>query len=226
MTTNPLPSRWPAVCGIIAGPLLMLVLLVDGATRPGYDQWRHGVSQLTSGDGGWLPRAVFIICGLLVLAFTIAVSRSMPEGFGHKWGPRFTAAIGTGLIVAGVFPTDPALGYPPGAAAHISISGGLHQLGGTLLFAGLIGAPIVWARRFRREQQPAWASYCIYTSVLVAGFAFAAGIVYRLMTKDIISTGGAGLLELLAFAAGFTWLTAIAAKMHQAQRPSTSRRGD
>lgn len=218
MTRNPLSIRWLTACGIIAGPLLMTVLLIDGATRPGYDQWRHGVSQLTSGDRGWLARLAFIACGLLVLAFTAAIRHTMRAGLGQKWGPRFMAATGLGLVLAGVFPTDPALGYPPGAAEHASIAGGLHQLGGTILFAGLIGAPIVWGRRLRREHQHRWATYSITTSVLVAGLAFAAGIVYRLMTKDVISAGSAGLLELLALLAGFTWLTVVATQAWQANQ--------
>jgi hypothetical protein len=48
-------------------------------------------------------------------------------------------------------------------------------------------------------------------------FRLAAGVVYRLMTKDVISTGPAGLLELLAFLAGFVWLTVTAIRTWQTQ---------
>jgi hypothetical protein len=197
--------------GAIAGPLLLLVILIDGATRPGYDAWRNGVSQLSSGDRGWLHRLLFIACGLLVLASAAGVRRSLAAGRGTTWGPRLIAAVGAGLIVAGVFPTDPALGYPPGEAETVSLSGGLHQIAGTVLFIGLVGAPIALRTRF--AQTRGWATYCAITATLVTTSAVAAGVVYRLIQKDIVPTGPAGPLELFAFLAGFTWITLIALRL-------------
>ena len=37
------------------------------------------------------------------------------SGRGATWGPLLLGVYGLGLIAAGVFATDPALGYPPGA---------------------------------------------------------------------------------------------------------------
>lgn len=118
-----------------------------------------------------------------------------------------------GLVLAGAFPTDPALGYPPGVAQGFSVGGGIHQLGGTLLFAGLIGACFVWASRFACHGQRRWAIYSVVTGVLVTVCAFAAGVVYRLMQKEIVATGPAGLLELLSFAIGFFWVTLVALRL-------------
>jgi len=50
--------------GVIGPPLFVVVLLVEGATRPGYSAWRHYGSQLATGEGGWMQVANFIICGL------------------------------------------------------------------------------------------------------------------------------------------------------------------
>lgn len=198
------------VCGV-AGPLLLLVvLLVDGATRSGYSPWRNGVSQLVLGDRGWLARLTFVVCGLLLFAFSVGVARTIRSGPGATWGSRLLGAVAGGLVIAGVFPTDPALGYPPGAAERASVAGGVHQVGGTLLFVGLIGAGIVFGRRFARESDRAWAVYSITTGALVAGSALAAGIVYRLIQKEILSAGPAGLLELVSFLLGFTWITLLA----------------
>ena len=44
-------------CGVIAGPLFVLVFLVEGATRAGYDPFRHPVSSLALGDHGWTQTA-------------------------------------------------------------------------------------------------------------------------------------------------------------------------
>jgi hypothetical protein len=176
-------------CGVIAGPLLLLVILIDGATRPGYDAWRNGVSQLSSGDRGWLNRVMFIACGLLVLASAAGVRRSLVAGRGTTWGPRLIAAVGAGLLVAGIFPTDPALGYPPGEAETVSLSGGLHQIAGTVLFIGLVGAPVALRRRFAHEYARGWAIYCAVTATLVTTSAVAAGVVYRLIQKTSCRPG-------------------------------------
>jgi hypothetical protein len=40
-------------CGVIAGPLFVLVFVVEGATRADYDPLRHPVSSLALGYWGW-----------------------------------------------------------------------------------------------------------------------------------------------------------------------------
>ncbi|WP_030911141.1 DUF998 domain-containing protein [Streptosporangium amethystogenes] len=61
-------------CGIAAGALVPAVLLIDGATRPGYSLWRHSASQLGTGERGWLQTANFVIGGLLLLAFAAGLA--------------------------------------------------------------------------------------------------------------------------------------------------------
>ncbi len=41
----------------------MVTILIDGATRPGYEPWRNFVSQLSTGERGWLQIANFIVAG-------------------------------------------------------------------------------------------------------------------------------------------------------------------
>ncbi|MDR7277597.1 DUF998 domain-containing protein [Catenuloplanes atrovinosus] len=186
--------------------LLLVGLLWGGATRDGYDQVRHGVSQLTSGDGNVLIRLLFAVCGVLLLvAVLIAGRRPMP---GPVWQWRLLGVVAAGLIVAGVFPTDPALGYPPAASEAITVAGAVHQVGGTMLFAGMIAAAVVAGRDARRRGRFRWAAVCVAVAWAVAGLAVAAGIVFRLVQRDIIGTGPAGLLELLSMACGLCWVSA------------------
>jgi Protein of unknown function (DUF998) len=44
------------VCGVIAGPLFVLVFLVEGAMTPEYDPLRHPVSSLALGSFGWIEK--------------------------------------------------------------------------------------------------------------------------------------------------------------------------
>ncbi len=75
-----------------------------------------------------------------------------------------------GLVIAGVVPTDPALGYPPGAPepASVSVPAAVHQVGGALVFAGLIGAAIVVGRWFSRHGNPIWARCSFAVAAAVA----------------------------------------------------------
>src|SRR5207248_2016333 len=58
----------------IVGPLpFIAVFLIEGATRPGYSAWRHYVSQLATGDGGWMHVLNFLVCGALVLVFALGL---------------------------------------------------------------------------------------------------------------------------------------------------------
>src|ERR1051325_11589555 len=98
----------------VVGPLVFIVVfLIEGFTRLGYSQWRHYVSQLATGPGGWAQVANFLVCGTLVLAFVVAL-RGVT---GSVAAPVLLGLFAIGLLVAGVFSTDPALGYPPGEAA-------------------------------------------------------------------------------------------------------------
>jgi hypothetical protein len=203
------------VGGLVAGPLLLGAVLVDGATRAGYDPYRHGVSQLVLGDRGWVARVAFITCGLLVGAFAFTTRRCVTGGPGATWGPRLLGAAALGLVVAGVAPTDPALGYPPGEAEGMTAVGAVHQVGGALLFVGLIGAQVVWARRFAHEGRPGWAICSVVSAVLVGVTATAAGVVYRLVQRGVLATGPVGLLELVSFAVGFTWVCVLAGHLRR-----------
>ncbi|GAB3430961.1 DUF998 domain-containing protein [Flindersiella endophytica] len=211
------------LAGAVAAPLLLLVIGVDGSTRSGYDTWHHGVSQLTLGELGWLERLTYVLCGLVLAAFAVGVKRRLVSGAGATWGPRLIAAVGLGLVVAGVFPTDPAFGYPVAAVETVSANGRLHQLGGSLLFAGLIGACFALARRFGRDERRGWTVYSTVTGCLVAASALAAGIVYRLETVGVLTAGPAGGLERIAFLLGFGWITLLA--VHLMREPVTSTKG-
>ena len=107
-------------CGIVAGAMLPTVLWIDGATRPGYSLWHHGASQLGLGERAGLQTGNFVLAGILVVGFSIGVRRVLQSGRGATWGPTLLAAAGIGLVVAGIVPTNPALGYPPGEPSVVT----------------------------------------------------------------------------------------------------------
>ena len=90
----------------------------------------------------------------------------MHPGRGGTWGPLLVGLYGLGLIGAGIFVADPALGFPPGTPADantISWHGLLHFLTGGMGFLGLLAACFVFARRFAARNERGWAAYSVAT---------------------------------------------------------------
>jgi len=100
--------------GVVAPPIFTVIYLVDGATRAGYDPMRHQVSLLSLGDRGWLQTLSFLVAGGLLVVFAIALRAWLGSGTGERAVPGGIAVAGAGLFLAGIFPTQPLFGYPPG----------------------------------------------------------------------------------------------------------------
>jgi hypothetical protein len=169
-------TRRLLVCGIVAGPMFLVVSLVQAYTRKGFDLARHPISLLSLGDLGWLQITNFVVTGILYLACAIGLRRAAQPGRGATWGPRLVGALGVGLIAAGLFVTDAGGGYPPGAPAgappKISWHGMLHEVGFLIATLGMIVGCFVFARRFAALERRAWMVASIATPVAVLSFIF------------------------------------------------------
>ncbi len=109
--------------GVIAGPIYVVTGLIEMLTRPGYDLRRHSLSLMSNGDLGWIHITMLILTGLLTIAGAVGMRRVLAGSRGGTWGPILVAVYGLGLIGAGIFVADPALGFPPGTAWVISLAG-------------------------------------------------------------------------------------------------------
>jgi uncharacterized protein DUF998 len=194
-------------CGIAAGPLYIILGLLQMAIRPGFEITRHSLSLLVNGDLGWIQILNFLVTGILLVAGAIGVRRVLHSGPGSKWAPRMLGLYGLGLIGASIFSADPALGFPPGTPLEnnpISWHGLLHFVAGTLGFIGFISACFIFARRFKSLQKPAWAWYSLITGILfLAAFVgIASG-----------SKGPFSIVFVLAVVLGFTWISALLSRL-------------
>lgn len=100
-------TRTFLTCGIIAGPLYLLVGLIEAFTRPGFDITRHDLSLLSNGALGWIHSTNLIVSGLLVIAGTVGMRQTFHTGRGRTWTPLLVGIYGLGLIGAGIFVADP-----------------------------------------------------------------------------------------------------------------------
>jgi hypothetical protein len=200
-------TRALLLAGVLAGPVYIVVAGAQAFTREGFDFRRHAVSLLANGDLGWIQVANFLITGLLVVAFAIGLRQALRGASISRWAAILVGVFGVGVFVAGIFPADPADGFPPGTPPGmpetISTAGALHLAAASIAFVALIAACFVFARWFARAAQGAWAAY----SAATGAFFLAAWIA-------LIATEAESAAANVAFAAaitlGWIWLAAIA----------------
>ena len=214
-------TRWLLAGGVIGAVLFVVAFLVEGAIRPDYDPARVFVSQLSLGDQGWLQVANFVVSGLLIVAFAVGLRRVIASGPASRWGPVAVGFVGLGLVISGIFVTDPALGYPPGTPPGLTPSpsghGMVHLLGALFVFGGLPIACFIFARRFRAAGDRGWSLYSIASGVgMLAVFVAAnAGANGAAGLGDV-----AGLLQRVSIAIGFAWIAVLAGRLEQTPSPA------
>jgi hypothetical protein len=195
-------ARWLLTGGVIGPVLFVVVLLVEGWTRAGYDPMTMFGSLLSLGDLGWQQIANFIVSGTLIAGGAFGLRSVTREGPGSTWGPILIGLAGLGLIAAGVFVTDPSQGYPPGAPLGMPSSPSwhalLHLVASVFVLFGLPVAMVVMARRFRGEGSQ-WALYCWVSAVGVLVFLFAA----------MAFTDVAGLLQRVTILLALGWVAQV-----------------
>ncbi len=158
-------------CGIVAAALFPVASFAQSLTRDGYDLGRHPVSLLSLGEHGWLQITNFVLTGLLYVACATGLRRLLGHGPASTWGPRLAALIGTGMIMAGVFVTDPGAGFPAGAPdgapEQISWHGLLHEVGFLFTTVGWFAAAFVFRRRYVALGRRRAARLCVAAVIAV-----------------------------------------------------------
>lgn len=192
----------------IVGPLLFIaVFLLEGATRPGYSAWRHYVSQLATGPGGWVQVANFLVCGTFVLTFALGLrfaTRSIAA-------PILLSLFGMSLLAAGLFSTDPALGYPPGAAAVHTAHGTIHGFAGLVAFSSLPATAFVMSAWFaRHEARRRWFWYSLAVGLVMIATFIASTTFSAMDAAGTLPNAPTGFFQRIAIIAGWTWLAMVA----------------
>ena len=225
----PLMTRLLIACGAIGPILFILVFLVEGATRPGYSAWHNFVSDLSLSNQGWIQTANFLICGVLMLCFALGLRQVFRSGKGAVWGPILLGVFGLSLIIAGLFVTDPSLGYYPAGTSSgtHTLHGTIHGANAPLAFGSLTIAIFVLARRFASD--PAWRGWALYslvTGIIFVGSFIACLVVAQLDQSGVLPNSPTGLLERIAIIVGWVWIALLATRclrqMHSPERPASS----
>jgi uncharacterized protein DUF998 len=207
------------MAGTIAGPLFILVSFAQVLTREGFDLKRHAISMLTLGDQGWIQSANFEITGLLAIACALGIRRALQSGRAATWGPLLFGGYGLGLVVAGIFRPDPALGFPPGAPsdmpAVMSSPALVHTVGFFVSFFSLIAATFAFARRFKELGWHGWAAYCACTGLVPLPFIALS-----------LALGGSGVPLFVMGVITSAWVAVLPARLVASVRTREGNSGD
>jgi len=190
------------ICGLVIGPLYVLLYILGGAMRSGYSHVTHSVSELLTAGAPNKPilAIVQIIYALLHVAFGVGVWLTAKELSGSVLGSIGVwtiVAIGIATIGTVIFPQD-AEGAPSTAA------GSIHK---SLVFGVLVPSSILstlliglWSRRV-----DALTGFALYSYISV-GAIVAMGALGGVSVK----TRFAGLSERVAALVTHQWLFALA----------------
>jgi hypothetical protein len=159
----------------------------------------------------------FLMCGLLCIAFAAGLRRALGGGKGAVAGPVALAVFGTALIVAGIFTTDPGLGYPPGVPSLSSPTphGMVHALAGLFAFVSLGVACFALARRFAGDARwRGWAAYSTLTGAVVV-LSLVVSNSPLAQAHDLV-----GFIQRIGIVTGWAWIVVLAARLlHAAPAP-------
>jgi hypothetical protein len=176
-------TRALLACGIVGGPVYVMVAMIQALTRDGFDLSQHRFSWLTGGDLGWIQQSNMALAGALTLLFAAGVRRVMQPGKGAAWGPRLLALFATAYIVGGLLSADPAAGFPPGTPDGVRTSwqGAAQNASRSASTVSLLAANLVLAMRFAAEgrRRRAWfyaAGFPLLLGTLTAVGSIAFGL--------------------------------------------------
>ena len=216
MTTTdcpPLPVRITKSLlgyGVIAGPIYVLAVAAQMATRDGFDPTRHAASQLANGDLGWIQIATFLVTGAMTIAAAVGVRRALGPGRLSAW-------------VSGL------LGYTAPVWSPQASSGPTRRTGSrrALRPVWVRSVGTVWPiSRWRALVLPAWSpgASCFGTWFARNGlgsWAWFSRITAVLFAASFValSSGSGGATTILVFTAAvvlvWAWLTAVSVKLYR-----------
>lgn len=185
--------------GATGALLFVLVLTVDGWSRPGYSPVRHTVSALALGSRGWVQTVNFLISGIAMLIGGVVIAAAGP----HRLVGAVLAAFGLAVVASGAFRMDPMRGFPPGTPqvdpAEFTTAHRWHDHAGAAVFVLL---PVAAAVATFTMPGLVWTAVSAITAVALAYASYAFG---RAWEDDAPATG---LIQRFYIVPGWLWVAA------------------
>lgn len=145
------PETLYGATALVGTGLCAVALLLLHALDSGVDVIDHYTSDYSLGDYGWLMKVGFIAFGLAVIATALGLRASLEPG--RRVGLTFALFLiaGVGLIVAGIFNTDPT------GQEELTSAGSIHLLAALVLFLSLV--IVSWVVRGVFSRDATWSNF-------------------------------------------------------------------
>jgi Protein of unknown function (DUF998) len=204
----------------IFGPLVFTaVFLIQGFAQPGYSQWRHFVSSLAIGPGGWIQGVNFIVMGISMVVAAVGFRAALRRSRGGIGAPILFGVLGVSNVVAGIFTSDPGLGYPPGAPDVQTSHGEAHDLAALAAFTSLAAGAFVMAWHFAAEPgSRRWTVYSVSAGALVLAFLVASITASNMDESGTWPNSPTGFFQRVSIITGLTWIAMVA--LHLVRTPN------
>jgi len=164
------------------GVLFFIGFVVLGLVARDYSSARDTISALEFTTVSSMQRINFLVFGLLLCAFAVALRLELASGRGAKLIPLFQLIAGLGVIGDAIFIHDP-----------------LHLICDLVGFNSALLVLLLFAWRFRYDVRwKGWGAYSIVTAMLMVAFLTMFGLANHF-------GGPAGAMEKLATATRSVW---------------------
>lgn len=186
------PVRAFGLAGLLGASVFTVSLIVLHLIRTDVDWTRHYVSDFANGRLGWVFVLAAAVHGLGNLGLNVGLHRSLDPGPLRAWAVFFFGVAVTGIVVAALFPIEPA-GQPPTPVGLVHRTAAMASFPLELVALFLFSAAFARHPRWRRRK----ADSLVLSTIAAAGMAgfFLAIYLHRLP----------GLAERFALASFLAW---------------------
>lgn len=144
-----------AFAGVVGPVLFSLIVLGLGSLQPEYHPWVESISAISVQPGGWLQDVNFVVFGILMGVFTIALYRGVQPGPASLTGLAASMLSALGIVFMGVFPLTL---DKDGVIVHT----GSHAVASLVAYGGATVGLIALARLLAAD--PPWTRYAAFTN--------------------------------------------------------------
>ena len=166
---------------LMAGIGFLLLLFLLHFIKPEFDPSWHFISEYAIGENGWIMMIAFLLLAAGYVSLFVAIRSQISKGIWGRIGLALILISATGLAIGGIFTTDPVTT----ANENLTISGVLHNLGGTLGMAMPFAALLI---TLKLVKNPGWASAkkpLIWATVFaLAGFIISFASLAAMLSKS------------------------------------------
>ncbi len=204
--------RFPALCGISAPIIFVIVMIVAGFFYEDYSHVTQAISELGGVEAQYpiVQNANFIVFGILVVAFAFGLHRGIGDGRGSRLGPILVGIFGIIAVAHAFLPCDAGCEFK-------SLIGALHNLTGLSSFLALCVGILVTSRRLKGD--PNWQSYRGY-SLLTGVAALVSLVAWIGVSKAAGVDAVSGVLQRVFTGIVLLWIEVVAIQLLRISRRS------